>query len=85
MTSIEKFLDQNNQEIVNTQKSRLVERAEMAGIEQCYRCSKCKVDLGKSIERAAEHVATQCNKRTPKPLRQDRPIALSKSIRNIFT
>uniref|UniRef100_A0A1A9ZNU8 Poly(A) RNA polymerase mitochondrial-like central palm domain-containing protein n=1 Tax=Glossina pallidipes TaxID=7398 RepID=A0A1A9ZNU8_GLOPL len=85
MTSIEKFLDQNNQEIVNTAKSRLVERAEMAGIEQCYRCSKCKMDFGKSIERAAEHVATQCNKKAPRSLRQERPIALSKKTKSLLT
>ncbi|XP_037899423.1 terminal uridylyltransferase Tailor-like isoform X1 [Glossina fuscipes] len=89
VTSIEKFLEQNNQEIVDTKQSRLVERAEMAGIEQIYRCSKCKTDLGKSIERAAEHVATKCkNKGAPKSLKKkkkERPIALSKKTKSLLT
>lgn len=55
---IEKFLDRNNEEIVDTEKSRLAWRAEMVGIERNYRCSRCKTDFGQSTERAAEHVTS---------------------------
>ncbi|XP_037899404.1 terminal uridylyltransferase Tailor-like [Glossina fuscipes] len=58
ITVIEKFLDRNNEEIVDTEKSRLAWRAEMVGIERNYRCSRCKIDFRQSTERAAEHVTS---------------------------
>ncbi|XP_039971281.1 terminal uridylyltransferase Tailor [Bactrocera neohumeralis] len=56
---IQKFLDQNPEPIVATEKTKLVQRNDLAAIQSIYHCNICKKDLGKTADKAALHLVAK--------------------------
>ncbi|XP_067619976.1 terminal uridylyltransferase Tailor [Eurosta solidaginis] len=67
---IEKFLKQNPQQIVASEKIKLVQPKEFPTINTIYHCNSCNKDLGKSADKAAIHLAEQHRYKSPKELRR---------------
>ncbi|KAM7360327.1 tailor [Cochliomyia hominivorax] len=60
MNAIEKFLDSNPAKIVATENTKLVACDNLNHIKRIYHCSRCKTDLGKSVEKVTLHLIEQC-------------------------
>lgn len=60
MNAIENFLDSNPTEILATENTKLVACDNLNYIKRIYHCSRCKTDLGKSVEKVTLHLIDQC-------------------------
>lgn len=60
MNAIEKFLDSNPSEILDTENTKLVKCDNINHIKRIYHCTRCKTDLGKSVEKVTLHLIEQC-------------------------
>ena len=63
MNAIDTFLDKANTEILATETTVLVDCDNINHIKKIYHCSRCKTDLGKSVEKATLHLIEPCAKR----------------------
>ena len=62
MNAIDQFLDKANTEIVATETTVLVDCDNINHIKKIYHCSRCKTDLGKTVEKATLHLIETCEK-----------------------
>lgn len=75
---IQKFLDQNPNPIVATDKTKFVERKDLAAIQSIYHCNICKMDLGKAADKAALHLVARHEIKT-NPINKEKKNAQKKA------
>ncbi|XP_011184128.1 terminal uridylyltransferase Tailor [Zeugodacus cucurbitae] len=75
---IQKFLDQNPEPIVATDKTKLVQRNDLSAIQSIYHCNICKKDLGKTADKAALHLAER-HESKPNPINREKKKAQKKA------
>ncbi|XP_036334712.1 terminal uridylyltransferase Tailor-like [Rhagoletis pomonella] len=72
LIGIEKFLDQKPALIVATDKTKFVQPKELAAIQNFYHCTLCKKDLGKTVDKAAIHLAEGHRVKTAKEIKKEK-------------
>lgn len=78
---IQKFLDQNPEPIVATEKTKLVQCNDLSAIQSIYHCNICKKDLGKTVDKAALHLVERHEIRTNQ-VNKEKKKAQKKSFEN---